>query len=669
MSWIVPVELSVRLPSLAGQGADAAAVAPSEPAVALAGPRRSEADDYANRRGYDPGFLRVVEVPLPRLRDSVRGDAARKLKVADGEDPFELKYHHFSVVMNRRRKLTFFTACNIDGATAKSIKRSTRAVSDLSATDLGLREAVDALEDAEADSWRHDLRLSREDYSGVEIYERQKVPGFPNPRSKQRILRMFQKGHLVRRLDPAWGTANQALEAELDTFHWTNAAPQVGFFNMGAADEDQPGTGGGKLWRAAENYVLRNAVDEDMPVTSFTGPIFRDDDRPYRNIQIPGSFFKVTIWEDEGTLRSLACIVDQSQVFREWPENLDAAPEAFLDPDELKRVRDFLSTVAEVEALTGIDFGEAVREADIRRGESPREVKSDDDLPFAGPVDDLTRINGLGPVFATRLRARGVTTFAQIAGWNEAEITNMDDRIVARGNIKRDDWVGQARKLAARDRPRRRHVRPEEILSGDLKWSDVTNPMEPPWNAIGALFDSNSRFVGTAWIAGSRTAICAAHMVHGAGPFSLELPGGAIEIEGDAILPSEFTGADREESKRVDIAVLQLAAAVTVPEIPLGDSWGSIGVVAGYFRDGGSLRFTNNAGLLGPENDDYLLHRADTEGGHSGSPILVESAGGVWSAVALHVGGLERHPLNVTRRNTALRLNFDRLKFLKENLS
>ena len=135
------------------------------------------------------------------------------------------------------------------------------------------------------------------------------------------------------------GDDDQALAAELDTFYWTNAAPQVGFFNQGTADEDQPGTGKGNLWRAAENYVLRNAVAEDQRVVSFTGPVFRDDDRPYRHIRIPGKFFKVTVWAENGHLRSLALLVDQSQVFDAWPESFGT--------------QEFLDTATEAEAFLG----------------------------------------------------------------------------------------------------------------------------------------------------------------------------------------------------------------------------------------------------------------------------------------------------------------------------
>ena len=472
-TWRLPIEVSVYIPALASKGSAPGPVSPSEQRT----PPASEGDvtdEYSDRKGYLADFLPGFHVPLPRLGPELLDDAAHLLEPEPGANPYELKYHHFSVVMNKRRRLAFFTACMIDGKTAKSIHRRTRKVSDLKPGDTGLREAIEALDHAEADSWTRDPRLAREDYSGNEIYKGQRVPGFQNPRSSGRIARMFQKGHLVRRLDPAWGEESRALEAELDTFHWTNAAPQVGFFNQGKADNDQPGTGGGKLWRAAENYVLRNAVAEEKRVLSFTGSIFRNDDRPYRHIRIPARFFKITAWSDQGTLRSLALIVDQAQVFDAWPEALGSPEfmrtateeEAFLDAKELERVQDFLSTVEEIEDLTGIDFGDALRDSDVRAGEASVEVRSQDDLPVLrdrtdgrsdstanqptkNAHDDLTKIKGIGPALARRLNDHEVFQFSQIAAWSEEDVTAMNALLRFPGRIERDSWVEQARKLAS----------------------------------------------------------------------------------------------------------------------------------------------------------------------------------------------------------------------------
>lgn len=66
--------------------------------------------------------------------------------------------------------------------------------------------------------------------------------------------------------------------------------------------------------------------------------------------------------------------------------------------------------------------------------------------------DDLTQIKGLGPKLATTLQDLGVTTFAQIAAWDDAEIDRIDAQLGRfQGRIRRDDWPAQARLLAADD--------------------------------------------------------------------------------------------------------------------------------------------------------------------------------------------------------------------------
>lgn len=66
--------------------------------------------------------------------------------------------------------------------------------------------------------------------------------------------------------------------------------------------------------------------------------------------------------------------------------------------------------------------------------------------------DDLTRIKGLGPKLAETLRGLGVTSFAQIAAWDDADIDRIDAQLGRfQGRIRRDDWPGQARLLATGD--------------------------------------------------------------------------------------------------------------------------------------------------------------------------------------------------------------------------
>ena len=62
--------------------------------------------------------------------------------------------------------------------------------------------------------------------------------------------------------------------------------------------------------------------------------------------------------------------------------------------------------------------------------------------------DDLKRISGIGPKLEETLNANGVFSFSQIAEWQNVDIEAMDERLPAfKGRVRRDDWVGQAKKL------------------------------------------------------------------------------------------------------------------------------------------------------------------------------------------------------------------------------
>ena len=67
----------------------------------------------------------------------------------------------------------------------------------------------------------------------------------------------------------------------------------------------------------------------------------------------------------------------------------------------------------------------------------------------AGAPDDLKKIDGVGPALERKLNALGVTRYDQIAGLSDEEIGKVDDALNYKGRITRDDWVGQAKALAA----------------------------------------------------------------------------------------------------------------------------------------------------------------------------------------------------------------------------
>jgi endonuclease G len=191
--------------------------------------------------------------------------------------------------------------------------------------------------------------------------------------------------------DPAWGTVDMALASESDTFFYTNAAPQLGFFNQGSP-VGLPGQKGKLRWRAVETYVLRNAFTSRERVSVFAGPVFRDRnatgqkaDPFYRGIRVPMKFWKVVVWAEDSALHSIALLADQRSVLEKltqgvpealdaMPESIEMGPERFDDLVELQRVQEFLSTVEEIESLTGLRFADVVRRGDIRSGQEAQTV-------------------------------------------------------------------------------------------------------------------------------------------------------------------------------------------------------------------------------------------------------------------------------------------------------
>lgn len=62
--------------------------------------------------------------------------------------------------------------------------------------------------------------------------------------------------------------------------------------------------------------------------------------------------------------------------------------------------------------------------------------------------DDLKKISGVGPALEAKLHENGVTSYAQIAGWTDADVAEMDEKLSFGGRIERDDWIAQAKELS-----------------------------------------------------------------------------------------------------------------------------------------------------------------------------------------------------------------------------
>ncbi|MCF6525092.1 DNA/RNA non-specific endonuclease [Streptomyces sp. JJ36] len=249
----------------------------------------SPATATAHRTGYDEHFL-GPRVPLPHPVDS-------------GIETTLLPYTHFTVVLRPSRRLALATTVAVDGA---------------------------RLRDSDRDSeWRLDPRAPVTAQAGNELYRQ-------NP---------LDRGHLVRRLDPVWGDRAEAEQADDDTFHYTNAAPQADVFNQGL-----------ELWLGLENHLLEHAARFDRKLVVHTGPVLLDDDPVYRGVQIPLRFWKAVAFLDRGELAATAYVLDQSPDLDDAHRALTLA-EAAGDPPPLGAFRTFQAPVADVAAVTGLDLG------------------------------------------------------------------------------------------------------------------------------------------------------------------------------------------------------------------------------------------------------------------------------------------------------------------------
>lgn len=201
-------------------------------------------ESYDGRDGYDRAFI-LPDAPLPLPGAGIWADDLVPLTPeaqTPEENPHELKYTHFSVMMSRSRGLPLFSACNIDGRLSdRDIPRS--------------------------NVWRRDPRIENR---WQNLHEGYGTEG----------QGLFSRGHMTRREDPNWGDKDTACRADADTFHITNIAPQRQGFNGG-------------IWLNLENYVLDNADRANLKVTVITGPVLGADDPVYYNRQIPVAFWKI----------------------------------------------------------------------------------------------------------------------------------------------------------------------------------------------------------------------------------------------------------------------------------------------------------------------------------------------------------------------------------------
>jgi len=111
-------------------------------------------------------------------------------------------------------------------------------------------------------------------------------------------------------------------------------------------------------------------------------------------------------------------------------------------PDEADKAPD-----AAVEAEAPTDVAESKMEETRAEADGKRPGNLLEEAQ--GAPDDLTGISGVDSELADKLDANGVFHYRQIAEWSPAEAAFMDKLLGLEGRIVRNDWIGQARALAA----------------------------------------------------------------------------------------------------------------------------------------------------------------------------------------------------------------------------
>ena len=289
---VIPLELRISL-EVAGQGTGAVAL---QAGRLPASPLETEALEMRTPFIYDdldqrPGFnLRCLDsdrdVPMPE----VTADGMRVLAPLLGDAGTELKYRHFSVWMQRERRLALYTAANVDW-------RKRRKVVDGKATS---RDGLAGWppNNKFMELWVEDPRMDPR-YQLPDIF-------YTEDRSA------FDKGHIVRRDDVCWGERFEEIQmANGDTFHVTNCSPQIKPFNQGQYGQEN--------WGDLETAIADVTKKEVEAACIFAGPIFSPTDRWFRGkdtngaarIQIPDRFWKIVVVKGEQDFEAYGFILGQ----------------------------------------------------------------------------------------------------------------------------------------------------------------------------------------------------------------------------------------------------------------------------------------------------------------------------------------------------------------------
>ena len=278
-----------------------------------------------NQRGYKVDFLDGWDVPVPDLE----GDQRDAALADESGDPWQIPYYHYSLVMNRDRRLVTWAACNVDYS--KAARKFTKTRKEYGGED-----------------WRLDPRVAM--YAPELQIEDEH---FYAPAKK------IDRGHIVRREDSAWGsTAKEAEFGNSDTYHWTNCTPQSEGFN-------QSGKSG--IWGAFEEHIQKEVKAVGNKMSVFAGPVFNPDDPEHgyedgTTILVPMEFWKVVVCvgkEGNETKRfAYGFVFDQTEPIKRLG----------FEAMNMEDYEIYQMPIKDLAAKTGLVFDDSILDADVMAG-------------------------------------------------------------------------------------------------------------------------------------------------------------------------------------------------------------------------------------------------------------------------------------------------------------
>ncbi len=122
----------------------------------------------------------------------------------------------------------------------------------------------------------------------------------------------------------------------------------------------------------------------------------------------------------------------------------------------LVRVTEILESGADKSGIkaaigAGSVAGVAAAAAAPKKAATPKaEMKAEAPKAAAAGADDLKLLSGVGPALEKKLIEAGVTSFAQIAAWTDADVEEFGEKLSFKGRIEREGWIEQAKELASK---------------------------------------------------------------------------------------------------------------------------------------------------------------------------------------------------------------------------